>query len=67
MGKRNQHVVPHKEGWAVRTAGRNRAASVHETQVEAIDRARDTARRNQGELRIHGRDGAHTRPQHLRG
>ena len=29
MSKRNQHVVPHKEGWAVRTAGRSKAGSVH--------------------------------------
>lgn len=57
MSKRNKHVVPREDGWAVKTAGRDRAASVHGTQAEAIDKARETARRNQGELFIHGRDG----------
>ena len=32
MSKRNQHVVSHKEEWAVRTAGRSKAGSVHDTQ-----------------------------------
>jgi len=57
MAKRNQHVVPHKGGWAVRGAGREKAASVHDTQADAIDTARNTARRNRGEMFIHGRDG----------
>lgn len=57
MARRNQHVVPHKDGWAVRTQSRDRAASVHETQAGAIDKARAMARRNQSEMLIHGRDG----------
>ena len=56
MGK-NQHVVPHSDGWAVRSAGNDRATSVHDTQAEAIDQARDIARNQQSELLIHGRDG----------
>ena len=34
MGK-NQHVVPHGDGWAVRGEGNERATSVHVTQSEA--------------------------------
>lgn len=56
MGK-NQHVVPHPEGWAVRGEGNERATSVHDTQREAIDRGRDIARNQGSELLIHGRDG----------
>ena len=57
MGKRNQHVVPHADGWAVKPAGGNRASSVHDTQREAIDRGREIARNEGTELLIHGRDG----------
>lgn len=54
---RNQHVVPHPRGWAVKSAGSERASSLHDTQREAIDRARDVARNERSELFVHGRDG----------
>lgn len=57
MSKKNQHVVPHDNGWAVQGEGNSRATSVHDTQAEAIDHARDIARNNQSELLIHGRNG----------
>lgn len=57
MRKRNQHVVPHEDGWAVRGAGSRRATSVHQTQREAIDTGRQIARNQGTELFVHGRDG----------
>ncbi len=57
MSKRNQHVVPHEGGWAVRGAGSQRATSVHRTQREAIDAGRAVARNQRTELFVHGRDG----------
>ena len=57
MTKRNQHVVPHEGGWAVRGAGSQHASSVHRTQRDAIDAGRDIARNQRTELFIHGRDG----------
>lgn len=57
MSKRNQHVVPHSEGWAVRGAGNQRASSVHETQRDAIAAARDAAINQGSEMLIHGRNG----------
>lgn len=56
MGK-NQHVVPHEGGWAVRGAGNERATSVHETQAAAIEAARSIAQNQHSELLIHGRNG----------
>jgi len=38
-------------------AGGQRASSVHETQREAIDRAREISRNQNSELFVHGRDG----------
>ncbi len=42
MAKRNQHVVPHDRGWAVRGAGAQRASSVHSTQSEAIAKSQSS-------------------------
>jgi hypothetical protein len=53
MGK-NQHVVPHEGGWAVRGAGNERATSVHKTQAAAIEAARGIAQNQHSELLIHG-------------
>ena len=57
MPKRNQHVVSHEGGWAVRAAGSRRASSVHSTQAEAINAAREIARNQGSELFVHRRDG----------
>lgn len=54
---RNQHVVKHQDGWAVKGAGSDRATKVTHTQKEAIDIAREISRNQQSELLIHGRDG----------
>jgi hypothetical protein len=56
MGK-NQHVVPHDDGWAVRGAGNSRVTSIHPTQGDAIDAARDIARNERSEVVIHRPDG----------
>ncbi len=55
--KGDQHVVPYDDQWAVRGENKSRVASVHGTQQEAIDAARDIARNQGGELLIHGRNG----------
>lgn len=57
MAKRNQHVVPHKEAWAVRGEGDKRVTSVHDTQAEAIESARAIAIRNKSEVVIHRPNG----------
>lgn len=55
--KRNQHVVPTKDGWAVKRAGSPKATKVFGTQQEAIEKGREIAKNQQSELLIHGRDG----------
>jgi len=55
--KRDVHVVPHQKGWATKKEGASRAGSVHDTQRNAIDRARDQAKRERTEVVIHRKDG----------
>ena len=57
MSKKNQHVVPHGDDWAVKGAGNSKATSVHSTQQEAIDRGRSIAQNQKSELLIHGENG----------
>lgn len=56
MGK-NQHVVPHQDGWAVLGAGNSKATGVFSTQQEAIDRGREIAINQESELIIHRPNG----------
>lgn len=57
MANKNQHVVPHPQGWAVKGAGNQKASSVHSTQREAIGAAREIARNQGSEMLIHGANG----------
>lgn len=57
MSKKNVHVVPHPEGWAVKREGADRASSVHDRKADALDAGRDLARKDEVELVIHGQDG----------
>ena len=55
--RRNVHVVPRNDGWVIRKEGNSRATSVHQTQRDAVEEAREIARTQGSELVIHGRDG----------
>ena len=57
MASKGQHVVPRDGKWAVRKEGAERVTRRYETQREAIDAAREIARRQGTEVYVHGRDG----------
>ncbi len=54
---KNQHIVPHPEGWAVISEGSSKPTKVFTTQSEAIAKGRDIAINQQSELLIHNREG----------
>lgn len=56
MGK-NQHVLPHPQGWQVKGAGNDKATKVTCTQKQAIDAAKEIAKHQQSELVIHRPNG----------
>ena len=51
------HVVPQGNQWAVKKEGAERASSLHDTQNDAIQQARETAIREQTEVVIHRPNG----------
>lgn len=55
--RKNQHVVKHPEGWAVKGAGNTKATRVVKTQLEAVNYAREIAMNQRSEMLIHGRNG----------
>jgi hypothetical protein len=54
---KNQHVVKHPEGWAVKGAGNSKATKVIATQKEAIQIAEGIARNQESDTKIHGTNG----------
>ena len=54
---KNQHVVKRDNGWAVLGAGNSRDTVIKQTQLEAIEAAKEIARNQRSEVLIHGRSG----------
>lgn len=54
---RRIHIVPHKQGWAVKREGTKEPLSKHQTQERAQDAGRPIAKRDQTELVTHNRQG----------
>jgi hypothetical protein len=54
---KNQHVVKHPEGWAVKGAGNEKATKVTATKQEAMTYGKGIAKHQQSELVIHGKNG----------
>ena len=57
MPKKDIHVVPREDGWAVRREGAERDSSHHDRRADAMGAARDTARRERVEAVEHGKNG----------
>lgn len=55
--RKSLHVVARNDGWVIRKEGSSRATSVYKTQRDAVEAAREMARKDNVELVIHGRDG----------
>ena len=56
-GKENQHVLPRGSSWIVKRAGSPKATRIFDTQGEAINRAKDIAKRKGTTLLVHGSNG----------
>jgi Uncharacterized protein conserved in bacteria (DUF2188)/Protein of unknown function (DUF2442) len=52
----NLHIVPHSSKWAVKGAGDEKVSTVHNTQKQAIEAAREIVK-NGGEIIIHDKQG----------
>jgi hypothetical protein len=57
MSKKNQHVVPRGNDWAVQGAGNQKATRIVSTQTEAIKIAKEIAINQKSEMFIHRPNG----------
>lgn len=57
MPGKNQHIVKHPKGWAVKSANGKNPTSIHDTQKEAIEAGKRIAGSRRPELIIHRLDG----------
>lgn len=57
MTKRNQHVIPRGDQWAVRGAGAKRDTGLFDRKQDAVERARGISQNQQTELVVHGQNG----------
>lgn len=57
MAKKNIHVVPSGNKWAVKPEGSSQPTSTHLTQGAAAEAGRRAAKQNQSELVIHRPNG----------
>ena len=57
MAKKNQWVIIHPKGWAIKGEGNKRVTKVTKTQKEAIDVAREIAKNQKSELIIQNTEG----------
>jgi len=57
MAKKNQWVIIHPKGWAIKGEGNKRVTKVTKTQKEAIDVAREIAKNQKSELIIQNTKG----------
>lgn len=53
----NEHVVPRKNGWAVKSAGSKRASKIFDTKGEAIEYAKELALKYDVCMMVHDQDG----------
>lgn len=57
MNKKNQHVVPKGDNWAVKGTGNEKVTKIVSTQKEAIKIAREIAINQGSEMFVHRKNG----------
>ena len=50
---KDQFVEKHDDGWAVRKEGSDRATAIFKTRVEAVERARELAENQGGDVYVY--------------
>ena len=50
---KNQHVVPRKKGWAVKSENSKRATKIHDMKTDAIDHAEKISKNKKSCLVVH--------------
>ncbi|GAE93203.1 hypothetical protein JCM21714_2257 [Gracilibacillus boraciitolerans JCM 21714] len=57
LKKGGEHVLPHDDGWAVKSEAAKQASDVYSNKQDAINRAKEIANNKQTNVIIHKKDG----------
>lgn len=57
MAKKNQHVVPLWNGWAIKGEWNKKYTTIADTKAQAEKIAKEIAKNNKSELIVHWKDG----------
>jgi uncharacterized protein YdaT len=57
MAKKNQHVIPHNNKWAVKGENNQKVTKTFDNKQDAVEYAKGIAKKQQSELIIHKGDG----------
>lgn len=60
---KGEHVLSHKQGWAVKAEDAEKPSNVYETKQEAVNRAEEIAENKGTQVIIHKKDGTIQRKQ----
>ena len=67
MAKKNQHVVPLWNGWAIKGEGNKKYTTIADTKAQAEKIAKEIAKNNKSELIIQARNSYGNDPRSTRG
>ncbi|WP_054860396.1 DUF2188 domain-containing protein [Gracilibacillus sp. JCM 18860] len=56
--EKGEHVIPHENGWAVKTQDAKQVSNVYQRKNEAVKRAQEIAENKQTTVIIHKKDGS---------
>lgn len=57
MPRKEYHVVPHNDGWAVKKNNASKSSACTITKSDAVNKARELSKNSGSEMVVHGKDG----------
>lgn len=57
MPRKEYHVVPHENGWAVKKSNASKSSACTSTKADAENKAKELSRKSGSEMVVHGKNG----------
>ncbi len=57
MPRKEYHVVPHNDGWAVKKPNASKSSACTSTKSDAVSKAIELSKNSGSEMVVHGKDG----------
>ena len=57
MPRKEYHVVPHENGWAVKKSNASKSSACTSTKADAVNKAKELSKNSGSEMVVHGKNG----------